>query len=724
MEKQKLHETFSGEVTLVKDESLYESSDFSSLIDGKDIIGIVEGQFFQPDGLSRNKRWYSRKLWENVLACADVKNRLASRTMYGEIGHSDGPVTDMTLRDGSVSHIIADLWIDEKGRGMGRAFIIDTPKGRLLKTYLGAKSKLKVSTRGEGVYLDGETHDGYPVIDPDTYELQTVDFVLNPGFMETSAKLTTKREDFTPTPQQVNKAIKKEGEIRMDMDKYVAELKEEIKSLKEENKSLSAELKSKDTALLESKFTESVEMKSIKEAYAPFKKMGVSAKTLNETLQRAQESLQKANEEKASLTEELKVYKDKCGQTIEDVDAALEMSERALNTITEYQKLGSVAELKELREKAEALVPKLQQLSVLTEYRKLGTVSELKALSEKCESALPKLKELSLLEEYKNLGSIEEIQSLSAKCEAVLPRLKQLDSLKEYKKLGSIEEIKSLTEKFAEALPKLKELSLLEEYKELGTVEDIKTIAEKAEAVLPKLAEIKDAKKLAENVKKLLPKLADLKEVKKLREATEKAHNVIRQYLDTVGSLNKAKALVESRKETIKKVNVKEALEISEKFGCTIESAAKLLKKYGTEKATKLLESKVAARAKADVTPITENFVEKEEELIVDSKELVKDAAELDAVNAEEVKPESVNAEKFLRKNGMINAFNLEALGKELQVKELEALDGSKTDGENQAKDLLKRFAAIAEPEVADAPEVEAEQDPEKAEEIANELLK
>ena len=199
-----LNETFSGEVALVNDEALYESEDFSSVIDGKNIIGIVEGQFFQPDGMSRNKRWYSRKLWDNVLASPDVRNRLASRTMYGEIGHSDGPVTDMTLRDGSVSHIIADLWIDEKGRGMGRAYIIDTPKGRLLKTYLGAKSKLKVSTRGEGVYLDGETHDGYPIIDPDTYELQTVDFVLNPGFMETSAKLTTaQKEDFTPQLEQV-----------------------------------------------------------------------------------------------------------------------------------------------------------------------------------------------------------------------------------------------------------------------------------------------------------------------------------------------------------------------------------------------------------------------------------------------------------------------------------------------------------------------------------------
>ena len=50
MEKIKLNETFSGEVTFTNTESICESGNYSSLIDGVDIIGMVEGQFFQPDG--------------------------------------------------------------------------------------------------------------------------------------------------------------------------------------------------------------------------------------------------------------------------------------------------------------------------------------------------------------------------------------------------------------------------------------------------------------------------------------------------------------------------------------------------------------------------------------------------------------------------------------------------------------------------------------------------
>ena len=705
MERIKLNETFSGEVALISEDSLNESTDFSSLIDGKDIIGMVEGQFFQPDGMSRNKRWYSRQLWENVLACADVRSRLANRTMYGEIGHSDGPVTDMTLRSGDVSHIIADLWIDEKGRGMGRAYILDTPKGRLLKTYLGAKSKLKVSTRGEGVYLDGQLHDGCPIIDPDTYELQTVDFVLNPGFMETSAKLTTKREDYTtPITEQV--ITKQEKEInRMDTDKYIAELKERIEELKADNKSLSEELKSKETELLQYKYEESAEIKKISEAYAPFKKMGVSAKTLNETLKKVQGSLQNAKSKNAKLTEELDAYKAKCGQSLEEVDEGLAIADKALDTVAEYQKLGTVAELKELKERSEALIPKLQQLSALTEYRKLGSVEDLKTLMEKCQESLPKLKEMAVLEDYKKLGSVKEIQRLSKQCESVLPRLKKLDSLKAYESFGSVEEIKTLTEKFEELLP---QLSILEEYKKLGSVEEIQKLSKKAEAMLPKLATVKEAQKLIENSKKAIAKLS---QQKSLEEAAKKAHRVIQQYMETVGSINQARELANSRKETIKKVNVKEALEVSKKFGCTVESAAKLLKKYGAEQATRLLESKIS---KAE--PNTNK------EALAESVELVEKAGEMEEqkVNA---KPENKSAKDFL-KSGMVNNFNLDALGKKSEIKDINKIEGNNIPTANQAKELLKAYRDAADAEVEKAPKTEPEKKPEDAEKLAKDLLK
>lgn len=646
MKKMRLCETFIGDATMVvKDvDSICESDgSLTSMIDGVNIIGMVEGQFFQPNGMSRNKRWYPRSLWENVLASADVKNRLLSHTMFGEIGHSDGPVTDNTLRSGDASHIIADLWIDEKGRGMGRAYILGTETGRRLKIYLGAKAKLKVSTRGEGVYLDGEKHDGCPVIDPNSYELQTVDFVLNPGFLETSANLTAQRESVeTTTPEKVNETMaqaSKEGENRMDMEKYVAKLEEKIATLEAKNESLGEELKSKEKELLQSQFVESAEIKKINEAYAPFKKMGVSAKQLTETLKTAQDSLKKANAKNAKLTEELKAYKD-TGCTPEQIQEAAKLSSKALDTISEYQKLGTV----------------------------------------------------------------EDIKALMAKSEELIPQLEELNSLREYKELGSVKDIKSLAEKFEASLPKLKELKVLEEYKELGSVDDVKSLAKKCESLLPKLEQLEDAKKLAKTVRKIMPKL---EKYDRLEKAAAKAQSIIEQYLSTVGSINKAKALVESRKETIKKVNVKEALKLSKQYGATIESTAKLLKKYGTDKASKLLESAAAKRAPKQTKKLEE------------SVKLVEEAEKIEKVNA---KPETKTAKDFLR-SGSVNKFNLEALGKELKLDDLNKLNGEKVEGENKAKALLDRLKDI-NAEVEKAPKVEEPNTAADAEKEAKKLLK
>ena len=43
-------------------------------VDGKYIIGMVEGQFFLPNGMSRNGRDYPRSLWERVLRLPETVN--------------------------------------------------------------------------------------------------------------------------------------------------------------------------------------------------------------------------------------------------------------------------------------------------------------------------------------------------------------------------------------------------------------------------------------------------------------------------------------------------------------------------------------------------------------------------------------------------------------------------------------------------------------------------
>ena len=154
----------------------------------RSIIGKVRGQFFVPDGYSRNKRYYPRELWEKVLNDEELKEKLKNRRMIGTIGHSS-PINDETIAEGKISHVVTKLWIDENGRGMGEAEILNTPAGRILKTLLEAGVRLYVSSRAYGSYKGKDPKGEYPSLDPDSYILETFDFVYDPGFLQAKPEL-------------------------------------------------------------------------------------------------------------------------------------------------------------------------------------------------------------------------------------------------------------------------------------------------------------------------------------------------------------------------------------------------------------------------------------------------------------------------------------------------------------------------------------------------------
>ena len=639
IKKIKLVETFDGTPSISLVEDKINETTTNSRVDGKYIIGMIEGQFFKPDGMSRNGRWYPRTLWEKALNSADVKNRFNTSTMFGEIGHSDGPVEDLKLRTGCDSHFIDKMWITEDGKGMGRAYILNTPTGQLLKTYLGAGCKLKVSTRGEGIYKEGCTHDGCPIVDDNTYELQTADFVLNPGFLETSAVL---KEEYTKLQngysnkdkEQIKETIahvKKEGEKRMtlDIDAYVAELKAERDAFKAENKSLTETLQAKEKELLQKEFKESAEMKKINEAYAPFKKMGVSAKTLNETLKKAQENLKKEKSTNFKLVEEIESYKAKCG-SIDEVDAAIKYSTKALKMIEEYQAI--------------------------------GTPEDLKAAKDALEKAMPKLKEH---EAYKALGSVDDLKRTASLVEKVLPQLRSQKRL--------IKEVKEAEESVKKAMRVIKGLH---------------EIALKTEKLLPQL---KEAKKLKANSKKLI---SNLKEAKTLRKNAEKALTMLEAYKEAYGPIKV-------------KTNVKnEALELSKKYGCTVESAAKLVKKHGLTEAVKMVESALSKK-------------KEEAKNLTDGKKLVEDLTKLDEVKDI---PAEKTAKDFLKDGMLTNYFNHEALGKEVTYPDINTIDGTKPQKHNAAKELLKKYKDNFE--VAEGPKgLKGEVAPAEAESEVKKLL-
>lgn len=164
-----------------------ENSDF--VVDGKAILGIIEGPMFVPDGDSRNGRHYTKEFWNKIINSDDVQNRLKKGLMGGQIGHKDTPVSDEDWNKGEVSHKVVKLWITENNEGWGRIIIFGTPAGQNLKIYFDSKTELYTSSRASGDYKTGVRINNLPVVDDEGFYLDTFDFVKDPGFLQAQPSL-------------------------------------------------------------------------------------------------------------------------------------------------------------------------------------------------------------------------------------------------------------------------------------------------------------------------------------------------------------------------------------------------------------------------------------------------------------------------------------------------------------------------------------------------------
>ena len=260
--------------------------------------------------------------------------------MLGCIGHSDREVNEEDITEGKVSHIVSDLWIDEStGLGMGRTLILGTQAGRNLYTLMKAGCKIKTSSRASGDFKN-ETHEGLPVVDEDSYFLETFDFVINPGFLETDPMLK----------ESVEK-IKRDMKLKDIQNKETNDMefgKELLEHVKNENASIKAELETvkEEKAVLTSK---SAELSEQVAELSETKQALEETKTLVEKLETEKVEL---SEKFTAVSEELNSYKEACENiTSEELSSILKESA----DITEaYVKLGKPSEIsKKLKEHAE-----------------------------------------------------------------------------------------------------------------------------------------------------------------------------------------------------------------------------------------------------------------------------------------------------------------------------------------------------------------------------------
>ena len=136
---------------------------------------FIEGVFMQADIKNRNGRVYPKEIMDKEVK-RYIKEFVNEQRAFGELGHPEGP----TINLDKVSHMIEKL--EEDGNNfVGRAKILSTPNGQIVKNLIDDGAKLGVSSRGLGS-LESKGNAQYV---KDDFQLATAgDIVADPSAPE------------------------------------------------------------------------------------------------------------------------------------------------------------------------------------------------------------------------------------------------------------------------------------------------------------------------------------------------------------------------------------------------------------------------------------------------------------------------------------------------------------------------------------------------------------
>ena len=136
---------------------------------------FIEGIFMQSEIKNRNGRIYPKEVIQKEVKRYN-KEFVEKKRAFGELGHPEGP----TINLDKVSHMIEKL--EEDGNNfVGRAKILSTPNGQIVKNLIDDGAKLGVSSRGLGS-LESKGNAQYV---KDDFQLATAgDIVADPSAPE------------------------------------------------------------------------------------------------------------------------------------------------------------------------------------------------------------------------------------------------------------------------------------------------------------------------------------------------------------------------------------------------------------------------------------------------------------------------------------------------------------------------------------------------------------
>ena len=177
---------------------------------------FIEGTFLVGDKINKNNRMYEMATLRNEVARYNEEYIKTNRAL-GELGHPDTPSINLER----VSHKIVSL-VEDGNTFYGKALILETPYGQIVKNFIDNDVSIGVSSRALGSVVT--TKEGYNLVQNDLRLATAADIVADPsapgafvnGIMENREWMFVEgrfvEADFDNAKRQIQRASSKQIE--------------------------------------------------------------------------------------------------------------------------------------------------------------------------------------------------------------------------------------------------------------------------------------------------------------------------------------------------------------------------------------------------------------------------------------------------------------------------------------------------------------------------------
>lgn len=181
----------------------------------------ISGIFMQADVVNRNRRNYPREIMEKEIG-SYINEYVKPKRAVGELSHPDTAQINLD----KITHIVEDIW-QEEGNFYGKARILNTPAGNIVKGLLEGGVQLGVSSRGMGSVK--RNSQGINEVQDD-FKLAAIDIVYQPsapdafvqGLMESSEGMWDTISEDVEFVESLKSTIAEEEDIQLQESKIEA----------------------------------------------------------------------------------------------------------------------------------------------------------------------------------------------------------------------------------------------------------------------------------------------------------------------------------------------------------------------------------------------------------------------------------------------------------------------------------------------------------------------